>query len=330
MLRWDISGVDNIYNKVKETVKKISKIFNLGNEWIEIVEDLPKYEPFLSTNVRYREHFIHEFQVFQLGYAIINKNEIVNEKLKKYLKTNEDDVIKYWFLGSMSHDSAYVIEGTPTSLQELLNKAFRGEVSCTFQIDPSRVQGYEFHKSKLIDLIGEKLELTDEQTTELYGKLSDILSDKRNHGLLSAIMLLKQLIKPRGRGKKEYLYEVALAIALHPEDVYKELGSLTGKSLTFEKLPFAFLLMFCDNAQEWGRPFMTSIFNQKVNDQKIKVVLDKLDIKQDKVEVVLQYSEEIDCIPAPDEHWGVKDIDFRIFHASNKRVFKKNIFIEPS
>jgi len=47
----------------------------------------------------------------------------------------------------------------------------------------------------------------------------------------------------------------ALAIALHDVEVWRELKKMHGLHfLEFEDDPLTFLLIFCDNIQEWGRP----------------------------------------------------------------------------
>jgi len=326
---WDPS-IDTTYDKVKGTIGNINKIFDLSDEWTEIVEDVLRYQSFLGTTVHYREHFIHQFEVFKLGYVIINRNKKIKEKLEGYLNADIDDVIKCWFLTSISHDSAYIIEGTPICVEELLNKIFKGKVRCVFLFEPSRVQGFEYHKIKLIDLIAEKLKLTKEQTSELYGKISDILSDKKNHGLLSAIILLNRLITPGDESNKKIEYEAALAVALHTEDVYKELHDLIDRFLTFEDIPFAFLLMYCDNAQEWGRPSMMSLLNQSVNDKRVGVKLEDIDVK-DEVKINLRYSKKINDIPKPDKYWGARDVCFFIYHLvdGSPDPFERLIFIIP-
>jgi hypothetical protein len=79
-----------------------------------------------------------------------------------------------------------------------------------------------------------------------------------DHGVLGALLLIKSSEKIPNRNFKECMY-AALAISLHNPDVYKDLkegdGSNKAKSIgiSFESFPIAFLLVFCDTAQTFGR-----------------------------------------------------------------------------
>jgi len=65
---------------------------------------------------------------------------------------------------------------------------------------------------------------------------------------------------------KEIVIPSALAIALHDDEIWGKLnndkdwksgrGNCPLRSLEFERDPLSFLLIFCDCAQEWGRPHL--------------------------------------------------------------------------
>ena len=76
-----------------------------------------------------------------------------------------------------------------------------------------------------------------------------------------------------GEGFPEAFHNVivpsAMAIALHDDNVWGRLnnnekwklsrGSCPLPSLEFDRDPLSFLLIFCDCAQEWGRPYLERI-----------------------------------------------------------------------
>jgi len=61
---------------------------------------------------------------------------------------------------------------------------------------------------------------------------------------------------------KDFFVPSALAIALHDKQVWQQLRKESNRdspprilrNMEFEKDPLSFLLIFCDNLQEWGRP----------------------------------------------------------------------------
>lgn len=96
-------------------------------------------------------------------------------------------------------------------------------------------------------------------------------TEKRNHGLLSALSLLK-LFESSGKKKMSHsaLVQAVIAIALHDENIWKAFSGRDEndaaeewrvnfvkkkflKNADFEKFPLLFLLIFCDTVQEWGR-----------------------------------------------------------------------------
>ena len=101
------------------------------------------------------------------------------------------------------------------------------------------------------------------------------ITEAKNHAILSSISLLK-MVQMEYREKisiedmnfesidKEIILPSALAIAIHDREMWNELrnetiwNELQEKNplpvLKFDDDPLSFLLIFCDNIQEWGRP----------------------------------------------------------------------------
>ena len=133
--------------------------------------------------------------------------------------------------------------------------------------------------------------LDDPDKKELVRLFFKEITEKKSHSILSSLSLLKvvqnfsfeeknmvvnKLSKnlPIVKGKninvddtcgeivKELFVPSALAIALHDKELWQRLRKESEKdnhekvfrNLEFEKDPLSFLLLFCDNIQEWGRP----------------------------------------------------------------------------
>lgn len=239
-----------------------------------LLGDFRGYEKMLFELPRYRDHFIHQYQVFLLGTVIIDglykrseeketKNfpDFYHESLN--IKNKNDIVADIaWLITSTFHDVAYPIQKS----DELFNRFFDKFMDLGEQI---------------VDRIGLEKIISDRR----YGKLIDQLCDFyfslqnkkgpwkfdsspvtnisvdnnfrwafqhclikiRDHGVLGSLILLHQ----SEAGKEEYstiIYPSALAIALHNKLLFGVYDDIT-----FEKNPLAFLLRYCDLVQEWGR-----------------------------------------------------------------------------
>lgn len=234
------------------------------------------YETREKSGRIYRDHYLHQFQVFLLGLFIMDK--LYNNFTLKY-KYPE----KSWLIISSFHDMAYPVQLYDEWSGTFFNKIFKVskelghvELKSNF-VDKSFLScmGYlitqlcsELFKEEVgCNWLAEKSDLVN----FFYKKITEA----KNHCILSSIALLK-MIQEHYEGKieirrikhKDALADIfipsALAISLHDKDIWKELRNMGkrqksgGKShlqaLKFEDDPLSFLLIFCDNIQEWGRP----------------------------------------------------------------------------
>jgi hypothetical protein len=86
------------------------------------------------------------------------------------------------------------------------------------------------------------------------------ITDNKNHAPLSALTLLNMISGEKGaNARPNYIqktfstaiFPASLAIALHDTDILRSLPH--NQSLLFKTMPLAFLLVYCDTAQEFGR-----------------------------------------------------------------------------
>ncbi|MBI4684475.1 MAG: hypothetical protein HY755_04690 [Nitrospirae bacterium] len=279
ILKWNIYGIEKMYDKIIIIIKDINKILGFkDNDCIKIIEEITrKYEEILGTGLRYREHLIHQFQVFLLGLHIINSNKRIQTAMKSYLKANGindnfDNVIRCWFLSSIFHDFAYSIEKINDWLGEYFKTLFSSELSkeklpfVFLWENLFTVEKYEYYKNILIKLIREKLAVpfeSDEAAEIHYSFITILMSKsdmrKKNHGLFGALVLSNRLLKEKFDDPdiSKIVLEGGFSIALHALDVYQDLFNV--QKALLQNIPFAFLLVFCDNAQEWGRPWMNEL-----------------------------------------------------------------------
>lgn len=246
----DISGLDEIYNKTTSIVILIAQELSL-HETIEIIHNVgPAFETLLGTDVRYREHFMHQFQVFLLGYYIINEHDSIRTKLKEYLNKGHegplydlDDVLRVWFISSIFHDTAYSVE----KIEKWLDNYFeRVKVPSKYQIYWSDIYSeYESCKTELVEIISNNHYQLNRNNIAVC--IKDAFIEQHDHGVISGLMMMKEIKK--NNIDSYLLNESCSAISLHNDVVYSKISQLS-----FKDFPFAFLLVYCDNAQEWGRP----------------------------------------------------------------------------
>ena len=268
------------YQFVTESLSLLwKKILN-----IEYSDFLATYEPALlhvfaekKEEYIYRDHYIHQFQVFLLGLYFI---DCFYEKFKGY--TNPE---VSWLIAATFHDMAYPIQQLDKWMDKFFKEAFLTEKLGHIELESQFVkQGFlrsfnfimEQFCTKIMNahFCGDWLAKEDSVLQCFY---EHITGPNKQHCLLSSISLLKMLYEKKPRIIKiddiefsiifrEIIIPSALAIALHDKKVWGKLnndkdwesdrGNCPLPSLEFERDPLSFLLIFCDCVQEWGRPHL--------------------------------------------------------------------------
>lgn len=343
-IKWDIIGVDNCYQRVIELVGKILKELDLSEKLIEIYKKLRGFDVLLgATDVSYREHFLHQFQVFLSGYCIINKNGQIQRLLIDYLRkrglsnSDVDDVVTCWFLASIVHDLAYSIERINRWLGSYIGVMFPPPYGQKTTKKPEELikelqltipwgnifsiyDGvFDYHKTALANLICERVAVelrkkgfSKNINRDVMGLVIGSLVGYQDHGLFGGLILMHIM---EGETNPIIANEASLAIAMHSPKFYKQLKKLQEEKLKKEEkiypqdFPFAFLLMFCDNAQQWGRPQIMELLVRGTETEKIKIKLIKMEIPPDQgsVNFQLKYSrlteEILEKILEPWKNW---------------------------
>ena len=249
--------------------------------WIKHVknENYPdvhmKLEPLLrELYPKYRDHYIHQFQVFLLGALIID-GLIDSQKIKQELTY---DLCMGWLLASTFHDFTYPVQKHDEYIADFFKQSLGIEESLGFLELKDNYTEYSF--SACIEHIlysaakcfNDK-DFNKEAGAENFNKIRDFfyykITQNKNHGLLSSLGLLKKF-----RNKLDFnhiLLPAAVATALHDDEIWQLLHGLeaTNKKeveyiacvreiaplckLDFDDHPLAFLLILCDNIQDWGR-----------------------------------------------------------------------------
>jgi len=252
-----------------------------------------RFEEIFLTNPRYREHFVHQFQVFLLGSLIIDKLYSSKKAVfDDFLKRNGDPLEKAWLATSTYHDYNFSTQKYNEWLGKYLEEIL--------QLSPTGKSKKALSKLNLeIAVVREKILFTSEKIMKsninckqyegIREKLNLFLYEKivseRNHGLISSFTLLKRysaVTKPKI--KRKSIEEAALAIALHDKEMWEYFcgcrGFLLGRQkkcddcsrnsdcedwakammkckllpkIGFAEYPRLYLLILCDSCQDEGR-----------------------------------------------------------------------------
>lgn len=321
----DIGGIDEIFKGTTVLITEIAQILDLHGV-LEIIDNIgPAFEALLGTDVHYREHFIHQFQVFLLGYYLINRKEALRKSLINYLRKRSDrydnvsddgmlvDILRIWFLASIFHDFAYSVGKMENWLESY---STRVKVPSKFQINWGDMYShYEAEKMKLCQLLSPS---TGRGESEIAALTRKAFIEWHDHGAIGALMLMNIL---QNKVDEIILREASCGILLHSETVYSQFDTLK-----MSLFPFAFLLVFCDTAQQWGRPRMATL-TQDVNVMLEDIVTD--DCR--KVEVVIRFGKLSDeqtreikkFTSLPTQYWCSENIEFSIYlyEKEKKRPF---------
>ena len=281
---------EGVYDSLRELWVKTYKL----NKCFEIFKIYREFEPILFKGSNYRDHFVHQFLVFLTGLPMISR---LSPNIKSHLSDiggvvkDLVDVEKSWLLASTYHDVSYPIQCFDDWLKAFFINFLNVKTNPVY-IDMSQIlleRSYLLNLHKLSDF-----------SYQLYKKVSPVLEKdnlhslwmkkflERNHGVFSSLILLDKYPISLGPCSEKYSQDIffsqvlpsAVAIALHDQNVWEEEGI---PQVVFEKDPIAFILVYCDTVQEWGRPLTSYNIRQSpyiplmtdyaINNQKVSVTL---------------------------------------------------------
>jgi len=280
---------DSDYVFVSEVFQKLWKEF-VGIPYSKFLET---FEPALlhvfpagveKQEAYYRDHYIHQFQVFLLGLYII---DVLYED---FTGCNCQKPEICWLIAASFHDMAWPVQLYDDWCIRFFQEVFRVDVELanldlkTTFVDQSFLSCMGHIIYSLCCRHEKKPDgnwLIDKK--ELVQFFYKEITQEKKHCILSSLALLKmvqmfsskekrQVIKTISGGNdtldnivQEVFVPSALAIALHDEKLWKKLRKGKSKDyslkildgMEFIKNPLTFLLIFCDTIQEWGRPFIS-------------------------------------------------------------------------
>jgi hypothetical protein len=286
-IQWDwrrryLLGSYHISEEAKKIhiITEVMKALWQDTPGVALLDSFKRFERFLRALGK-RDHFIHQFEVFLLGWFIMDFLGTKGHSIKTLTSLEPQPFLKLWMLTAMGHDLGFPLQESPKifgALRELYGHQSVGlhRTSHFFARLERKFVGVNFWgRSRLLrDLlsgigvqIAEEIIMGIAQTTGLTQEMARLVWNKmkgasKNHGFLSALLLGRAVFRffiPGGNLKKaatidsqelQHFRLLLGAIGLHH---LKEELPFVIKRIEFTRNPLAYLLYLTDNLQEWSR-----------------------------------------------------------------------------
>ena len=283
-----------------------------------------KREKFLYVDKNYRDHFLHQFNVFLLGKYILDNDKIQKPKLNEF----------EWLLCSALHDVGYPVSLANMWLREFgFSPVSRKNRSLILKNLASLCLAYQ--KKREEKWMWE--ENVEAYNQPLYKKWEGWIKNPDrclDHAPISAIITIGSILDSHRSKDKNYMEgrfskevcPAALAVAIHHIRDEK----LLGEKVSCRRMPNSFLLMLCDEIQDWGRPLL--INSERRVPRKRQCKLRDIDCSGGKLVIDLDYPKNEQAIR--DKLYNLKELErvlspdmFEILIKLNKEEFKLSTLV---
>ena len=232
----------------------LSEYYSRTNAKLNEFRDHEKF--MLYNDEKYRDHFMHQFHVFIVGYIIMNFiglkkiTDILNRKLdntvnSKKIKLKPDNLLRIWTLASFFHDVTYVLEKYENKIQNFLTKQLNMKIPVNIKWGQllTDIKDKKYSHIDNLEQIGFLFEspngphLTNQNI--LFKNAIKALQETQDHGVMSALMLVELFLpvfddRISSGGLEEddikklnsepvEIYLAALAILIHNPNIFNTL-----------------------------------------------------------------------------------------------------------
>lgn len=266
----------NTQHRVSE-IKKVLKEFWVvqaeKRRTFKIFEDFATFEELLFQRKDYRAHFAHQFNVFLLGYYILNKLRQNHRRTANVFTEGSGNPNFTWMLSATFHDMGYPIEQLDYWFQKFLKMFLKVDIQYQIKLEEVLTPLFfeyakylsEEHFNRRTGGGSHAVPLSLRIDWKFHNILLTRLR-KKDHGVISALLLMHSLLTQedikrfsrddwiwlQGTFPKEIL-PACHAIATHHLEEIK---------ISQKQYPYAFLLILCDVLQDWGRSIGQSDYSE--------------------------------------------------------------------
>ena len=255
-------------------------------------EEHRKFETFLlELYPKYRDHYIHQLQVFLLGVLIL---DILIEN--KVITSKKGFPCVSWLLAASFHDFAYPIQKYDDFVSRYFQRCL-GVIGDNWKFFSLKEDYAEFSFSSDVERIIASLakcfavNCDGEDGVQNLNVIRQFfyheIAKEKNHGLVGSLGLMKRFSDNSHTDFNTVVLPAAVATALHDLTICQSIHGSKNHSETecilrvqklapLQSLPFeiqqlAFLLILCDNIQDWGRHFKDESLEQPLKEANIRL-----------------------------------------------------------
>lgn len=286
----------------KKGVKKVPHAYGIDS----LCNYFKKYTDFESVmyggSKYYRDHLVHVFRVWLMGIDLLLKEDgkyLQAIKLPDDNTANEIEKVSMWTIIALTHDLGYPLEKALSVIERTKDMMSLFVVNPVVTMDLSFNGVQNSMNDYILRLISSKMrqaspDKADQFVARLqskyYFKFQKSLEHNK-HGILSAIIIYKLLLYflesdysinedytfTKEDSRQFYIRrEILRAIASHTcHDVYQ-----------LDATSFSFFLILCDDAQEWGRKYISELYIDKSNSYSLGGV--KIELEDDTYKISLK------------------------------------------
>lgn len=254
------------------------------NELSTYFRDYSDFESVLYGGTKYyRDHVLHVVRVWLLGIYILTEDSFI-ESLSVGEKEEVSNVEKFsmWTIIALTHDLGYPLEKASQIISVTRNMMGHFITNPVINMDFKFTGVQDTMNDFIIKLMSSKMTKIGEEQyhnyiqSKYYFKFLKSLEDNK-HGVLSAIVIYKMLeyfLESDFNLSEDYIFgeEDKRQFYLR-RDILRAISSHTCESIyQNDALNFSFLLILCDECQEWGRRSFATMYKSQQCEYSLKDV----------------------------------------------------------
>lgn len=254
------------------------------DELMTYFSDYTSFESVLYGSTKYyRDHVLHVVRVWLLGIFILTQGKYI-ELIRVGDNEKVDNVEKFaiWTIIALTHDLGYPLEKSSQIIAVTRNMMKHFVSNPVINMDFKFTGVQDTMNDFIIKLMSSKMTRFEEGKyhnhiqSKYYFKFLKSLEDNK-HGVLSAIVIYKMLeyfLESDFNLSEDYVFEEEDKRQFYVRrDILRAISSHTCESIyQNDILNFSFLLILCDECQEWGRRSFSTMYTNKRCEYNLKSV----------------------------------------------------------
>jgi len=243
------------------------------------------------TKERYRDHMFHVIDVCLMGFFLLqctltggqSLESLISQIINKDAVYPDEDVIQNWFLAALFHDIGYSLEAEEKNRENFEKDTGEKDLPIEEWQKKMEIEKLKIHRRNLAELERRKAQYGSNFPLSILNQIGEEKEEIRqleinlesasNAGLSQLTVKKPQKSNEKKQKQKEdhgvrsceYVREVLETLAGDNQELLNRFKpaleairkhNLMSEKINFSEEPLSFLLVLCDELQEWGRARM--------------------------------------------------------------------------